>query len=165
LLGLHFAAKDAAMQGVSLLPWIHGTSRHDVASTLFCTECTWTRRWCVKTRQWHYIESAEPDPFRKPDRELYDSLIDPGQFKNLAEERADMVQKMHAMLWEHIKSRTAATGNPDPVQTGQITLRQVGNVSVAVPENQVLQTQDAAHPDGGAWEDPTSRRLYGMGYL
>ncbi|MCD6350962.1 MAG: sulfatase [Armatimonadetes bacterium] len=163
LLGLDFAAQEAGMQGTSLVPWMQGSRGGDVHPVLFCTECTWTRRWCVKTKQWHYIESAEPDPFGKPDRELYDLTIDPGQHKNLAEQRPDVVAKMHDLLWQHIEARKAATGNPDPVETGSITLRQVGNVNVAVPDDQVLDEQ--GHPDGGVWEDPTSRRLYGMGYL
>lgn len=165
LLGLDEAARDAGMEGTSLVPWINGTRRGDVASTLFCTECTWTRRWCVKTRDWHYIESAGPDPFGKPDRELYDSALDPSQLKNIAENRPDLVEKMHERLWAHIEQRKAATGSPDPVETGSISLRQVGNVNVAVPNDQVLEGQDDAQPDGGVWEDPTSRRLYGMGYL
>jgi arylsulfatase len=165
LLGLSSAAREAGMEGTSLLPWITGPRREDVVSVLYCTECTWTRRWAVKTKQWHYIESAEPDPFGKPDRELYDLTIDPGCYKNLAPQRPEVVEQMHAMLWAHIRARQAATGNPDPVETGSITLRQVGNVRVAVPQEQVLEQQEEAQPDGGVWEDPTSRRLFGMGYL
>ncbi len=164
LLGLGEIAAEVGMEGTSLLPWIEGSRKGDVVDILFCTECTWTRRWAVKTKHWHYIESAEPDPFGKPDRELYDLTIDPGQYKNLADERPDMVQKMHELLWSHIEARKTATGNPDPVETGSITLRRVGNVNVAVPDDQVLEKDDQ-QPDGGVWEDPTSRRLYGMGYL
>lgn len=165
MVGLPEVAAEAGMEGVSLVPWMTGQRDGDVATTLFCTECSWTRRWCVKTKRWHYIESAEPDPFGKPDRELYDLTIDPGLFKNLADQRPDIVQQMHDMLWQHIEQRQAATGNPDPVQTGKITLRKVGNVNVAVPDDQVLEGKEEAHPDGGAWEDPTAGRLFGMGYL
>jgi len=139
LAGLADAPEAAGMGGVSLVPWITGNRRGDVAPALYCTESTWTRRWCVKTRQWHYIESAEPDPFGKPDRELYDLIIDPGQYKNLADRRPDVVRNMHDRLWAHIEARRAATGNPDPVETSRITMRQVGDVNVAVPDDQILE--------------------------
>jgi arylsulfatase A-like enzyme len=166
LMGLGRAAAEAQMEGTSLVPWITGERTDDVAEALYATECTWTRRWCVKTREWHYIESAEPDPFGKPDRELYDLTIDAGQFKNLADDRPDMVKKMHDKLRTHIARREADTGHQDPVETAKITLRQVGDMNLAVPEEQVLHGEDeGGQPDGGWWEDPTSRRLFGMGYL
>jgi len=167
LLGFASDAGNANMDGLSLVPWIFGARSEDVADALFCTECTWTRRWCVKTRQWHYIESAEPDPFGKPDRELYDLATDAGQLHNLAPERPDIVRAMHQMLRDHIEARVAATGNPDPVEAGQITLRRVGNVNVAIPQDQVLERQQTNNPgqSGDFWEDPTSQRLFGMGYL
>ena len=167
LLGMKNEAAEAQMEGTSLVPWITGERTDDVVDEIYATECTWTKRWCVKTREWHYIESAEPDPFGKPDHELYDSTIDPGQFKNLADDRPDMVKKMHEKLRAHISRREAETGHGDPVEAGKITLKQVGNMNLAVPDEQVLEGEDegAAQPDGGYWEDPTSQRLFGMGYL
>ncbi len=132
-------AEEADFDGVSLVPWIEGHRTDDVCEVLYCTECTWMRRWAVRTRKWHYIKAAGPDQFGKPDRELYDLTIDPGMFKNLAEERSDIVQRMDQMLQQWIEKRTAETGNPDPVETGNITLTRVGDINVAVPDNQKLE--------------------------
>jgi hypothetical protein len=41
----------------------------------------------------------------------------------------------------HARRRVAETGRPDPLETGQITLRQIGRMETAVPADEKLYAE------------------------
>lgn len=93
------------------------------------------RGW--KTRDYKLIVAME-DPFNLPPVELYDLRRDPCETRNLARQRPDVVARLRRRLDAHVARRIRETGNPDPHSYQDITLRQIGKMAAAVPENQKL---------------------------
>ncbi len=139
LLGMPDAAEEAQMEGQSLVPWIDGSGEVRVCDELYLTECTWMRKRGIRTRRYKYIHAREPDYHGRPEYELYDLKADPEEQHNLAEERPELVQRMERKLRAWCARRAEETGLPDPIETQGITLRRIGNINVAVPENQKLE--------------------------
>jgi arylsulfatase A-like enzyme len=126
LIGKAGIAEGEAMQGRSLAPHVHGRGAGSGCDTLFLTECTWMRKRAVRTREWKLILAREPDIHGRPPVELYHLLNDPGEQNNLADARPEVVETLSGELMEWIARRMAETGNPDPIEEQEITLRQVG---------------------------------------
>jgi len=123
--------------GTSLLPLIRSRSHRGTSGGLYLTECTWMKKRGWKTRDYKLIVAME-DPFNLPPVELYDLRRDPCETRNLARQRPDVVARLRRRLDAHVARRIRETGNPDPHSYQDITLRQIGKMAAAVPENQKL---------------------------
>jgi len=139
-LGLSGIAQEANMEGSSLLPLVKSNRgrKKEVCSELFLTECTWMRKRGIRTREWKYIRSSEPDIHNRPPKELYHLVDDPGELKNLADEMPEIVKDLEGRLTDWVKGRLDQTKKVDPIETQGITLRSVRVMATAVPENQKL---------------------------
>ena len=96
------------------------------------------RKRGVRTRECKLNRACEPDIHNRPPLELYHLPTDPGEQYNLAQERPEIVAELSNALDEWIERRKRETGLPDPIETQGITLRSVGKVATAVPEDQRL---------------------------
>jgi arylsulfatase len=138
--GLEDLAAREQMQGISLWPQLTAARASRVArDAMYLTECTWMRKRAWRTREWKLIQGLEPDIHDFPPFELYHLGDDPQEQRNLAEERPEVVEQLRRRLERHAAKRLKATGRPDPILTQSITLRKIGAMKTAVPENQRLR--------------------------
>jgi arylsulfatase A-like enzyme len=139
-LGLGDLAHREKMEGQSLLPLLGRSpgDRRGVCSEIYLTECTWMRKRGLRTHEWKIIQALEPDFHNLPPIELYHLPSDPGEQVNLATVRPEVVEWLLGRLRAWVERRTAETGQPDPLETQSITLRRIGALRTAVPENQRL---------------------------
>lgn len=145
--GLTEVARGEQMQGKSLWNTAGAKGRRRTGiDELYLTECTWMRKRGWRTREWKLIQALEPDIHDFPTLELYNLRDDPGEQHNLADARPDVVKDLLGRMEMHASRRLARTKLPDPVQTQGITLRRIGEMKTAVPDNQVLA---AAKKGGG----------------
>ena len=127
LIGAPEVAAREGMQGRSLLPGFSGSLPGGTAEKLFLTECTWMRKRGVRTGEWKLIVARDhPDIHGRPPVELYHLPTDPGEQRNVAEERPEVVQALRGDLEQWRETRMRETGLPDPVEEQEITLRQIG---------------------------------------
>ena len=139
-IGLGELAPKEKMEGRSLWDLItSGRRRRSPIEALYLTECTWMRKRAWRTREWKLIQALEPDFHNLPPLELYNLHEDPQEQHNRAEERTDVVQELLGRMELHVTRRLARTKLPDPSQTQSITLRRIGAVKTAVPEDQKLK--------------------------
>jgi arylsulfatase A-like enzyme len=124
--GLGEESRALGMQGQSLLPLARGRSRRGSCDTLYLTECTWMRKRGLRTREWKLITALEPDIHDRPPVELYHLPTDPGEQRNLGLDRPEVVEELCAKLHRWVARRKRETGNPDPLDRQEITLRQIG---------------------------------------
>ena len=143
LAGLGEVAAEQGMMGTSLLPLVDGQSHAGTTDEVYITENAWMKKRGFRTTRYKFFESLHDELHHRPPFELYDLLADPGEQRNLADELPDLVREFKAKLDAHVARRMAETGQPDPQSYQNITLRQVGNPKLAVPENQVLEGQNA----------------------
>ena len=131
---------------------------------LYITECSWMRKHAWRTREWKLILALEPDFHHMPPVELYHLPSDPGEQRNLAEARPEVVQALRAALLEHVARRERQTGRPAPISVQGVTMRRIGNAQLAVPADQRLPPLEPApgYPAGGLAEGapaaPRARR-------
>jgi arylsulfatase A-like enzyme len=138
--GLGEVAAQEGMEGQSLWGQLTGARTRRVArDQLYLTECTWMRKRAWRTREWKLIEALEPDIHDLPPVELYNLQQDPREQENVARRHPDVVQSLQQRLQRHAARRLRATGLPDPVQTQEITLRKIGELKTAVPDDQRLR--------------------------
>ena len=127
------------MEGTSLWPVVTSRrARRAPAAALYLTECTWMRKRAWRTREWKLIQALEPDFHHKPLLELYNLVEDPQEARNLAGARPDVVADLLGRMERHAARRLAQTRLPDPVQAQRITLRKIGELKTAVPQDQRL---------------------------
>jgi arylsulfatase A-like enzyme len=127
LIGRPTMEEEAGMQGSSLLPALSGSLPGGTADRLFLTECTWMRKRGVRTPEWKLIVARDhPDIHDRPPVELYHLVTDPGEQRNLADQRPEVVAELKADLDGWLETRLRETGLPDPVEHQEITLRQIG---------------------------------------
>lgn len=102
--------------GRSQLPMAYG----DVASNydgFYITECTWMRKHGWRTSEWKYIHALEPDFHGKPEIELYNLVMDPGETVNLAAQEPLICAALEAKLNDWVAKREQETGREAPIKT------------------------------------------------
>jgi arylsulfatase A-like enzyme len=106
---------------------LSGSLPEGTAAALTLTECTWMRKRALRTADWKLIVARDtPDLHGRPPVELYDLRADPGEQRNLAEARPDVVERLRAELFAWVDRRQRETGLPDPIEEQEITLRAIG---------------------------------------
>lgn len=113
------------MEGRSLLPMLGGKSQKADDEILITQECTYQKKWGVRTEQYKLIVSREngPDIHKKPPRELYDLKADPGETRNLADERPQVVAQLEQRLDNWIAEMIAKHHlAADPLLEQEITI-------------------------------------------
>ncbi len=138
MLGLADAAEENGMQGRSLLPLVDARNNAGTTDAVYITENAWMKKRGFRTGKYKFIQSLYDELHKRPPYELYDLTVDPGEQDNLADAWPEVLADFKTRLDAHIARRTAETGKPDPQSYQDITLTSVGNVDVAVPEDQVL---------------------------
>ena len=114
-----------AMEGRTLLPLLSGESDEPPYDRLVTMECSWQAKWALRTDEYKLILSREQgrDLHGKPPRELYHLPSDPGELRNLADERPDTVAALEAELEEWIARMMAKNGlSEDPLIAQGVTL-------------------------------------------
>jgi hypothetical protein len=95
-----------------------------------------------RTERYKFFESLYDELHKRPQFELYDLLADPAEQNNIADRNPALVEMFRKQLAEHVAKRLAETGGPNPIEEQSITLTHVGNVDVAVPDDQILEGAD-----------------------
>ena len=127
LLGKEEVAAREGLQGRSFIPAFSRSLGGGTVPTIFLTECTWMRKRAVRTPEWKLIVARDhPDLHGCPPVELYDLQSDPGEQRNVAETRPEVVSALRGELDHWLETRQRETGLPDPVEQQEITLRQIG---------------------------------------
>lgn len=110
LLGVR--ARDK-FDGKSLLPLVR-EERASNYSEFYITECTWMRKHGWRTPEWKLIVALEPDFHFKPEVELYNLILDPGENNNLAEKEPGVVAALRARMdaWIERREREKKITNP-----------------------------------------------------
>ncbi len=140
-LGLGDIAQREKMLGTSLLPLIHSPASAARGTTdfLHITENTWMKKRGLRTHEWKLIVPLEtPDLHGNSEVELYHLTDDPGELRNVASERPEIVAWLERLNAEWLAQRLAATGLPDPLPIQPIPLRRIGNMEAAVPRDKKL---------------------------
>jgi arylsulfatase A-like enzyme len=114
LAGLPDLVDREEMQGRSLLPLMEGAAGN-TWDEIYCTECTWLRKRAWRTPKWKLIQALEEDIYGNPNTELYDLKNDPGEQRNLAGKRPEVVRELEAAMDRWVQRRLAETGLPDPL--------------------------------------------------
>ncbi|HZT41640.1 MAG TPA: sulfatase [Chthonomonadaceae bacterium] len=139
ILELDDIAEREGMQGASLLPLIFSPAATARGTTdyLHLTENTWMKKRGLRTHEWKLIVPLEiPDLHGNSDVELYHLTEDPGELRNVAAERPEIVHRLRRQMTAWVRERVAATGRRDPLPRQPIPLRRIGNVAVAVPRDE-----------------------------
>ncbi|MFC1452428.1 sulfatase [Verrucomicrobiota bacterium] len=102
--------------GRSLRPLMKGRPRR-AEPEFYITECTWMRKHGWRTPQWKLIHALEPDFHFKPEVELYDLLVDPGETVNLARKEPGVTAMLEARMQEWTAKREKQTGRTNPMYT------------------------------------------------
>ncbi|MEK7764768.1 MAG: sulfatase [bacterium] len=102
--------------GRSLLPLVAGKDA-GLPSEFYITECTWMRKHGWRTPEWKLIVALEPDFHFKPEVELYNLKNDPGELRDVAQQRPEIVEAMRKKMDDWIARRERETGKTNPMLT------------------------------------------------
>ncbi|HSV74579.1 MAG TPA: sulfatase [Chthonomonadales bacterium] len=122
---LHWSGATApdGTDGLNIGPLAEGTSDAPLRDCFAACECTWQAKWMWRRGDLKLILAREPDRYGSPRRELYDLAEDPGEVRNLAEDRAAAAGALEAELEEWIASELQRAGRTeDPLVAQGITL-------------------------------------------
>jgi arylsulfatase len=126
LAGMPEAAAEEGMLGTSLLRPPDTVGAVTDRDMLYITECAWMKKRGFRTPRYKYFESLYDELHKRPPFELYDLQADPGEQHNLAAEQPELLATFKLKMQEFLRRRLQETGLPDPQDTQQITLTQVG---------------------------------------
>jgi len=111
-----------AMEGLSLVPALDGRGG-PMREFVVSEECTWQKKWAIRTESEKLIVGLGPDLHQRPPRELYDLAADPDELHNVADSqpaRADTLQKRLEAWIAELVARNGLAG--DPLVAADITL-------------------------------------------
>ena len=123
--GLGEVARRERMDGASALPLVRGRSERGLAGHVFLTENTWMRKRAWRTREWKLVDGMEPDIHGLPLVELYHLPSDPGEQRNLATARPEVVAQLQADMLAWLARRVRETGRPDPMSYQRFVNRKI----------------------------------------
>jgi len=107
---------DIRFDGRSLVPAMHNEPDAQEPE-FYITECTWMRKHGWRTPEWKLIHALEPDFHFKPEIELYNLIIDPGENNNIAESEPGVVEMLEDRMQAFIRKREEETGRTNPMYT------------------------------------------------
>ncbi|HEY7161425.1 MAG TPA: sulfatase-like hydrolase/transferase, partial [Acidobacteriota bacterium] len=133
---------DQKIQGKSLIPLIAGkdhSSRSAYSESIFPQlHYGFSPLKRITTEQYEYIDAPKP--------ELYDSLNDPGELKNLINEKSEIAKALHKQLDEILKSSQSAakqTQTMDPETEEKLrAMGYVGTIVAGTPETLKIDPKD-----------------------
>lgn len=115
-----------AMEGRSFWKLLTGEAEEGGRQWVISLECSWQAKWSLRTDRYKFILAREPDFYDSPARELYDLESDPGEERNVVEERPDIAARMETELEGWIADRLQALGrSEDPLREHGLSLGQV----------------------------------------
>jgi arylsulfatase A-like enzyme len=110
-------APSPSVEGRSLVALLGGDGAALGHSEVLAAECTWMAKWALRKNGLKVIVSREPDFYGNPPIELYDLSADPGEIRNLADERPDLRDELVDDLESELARRLSALGRGvDPVR-------------------------------------------------
>jgi arylsulfatase A-like enzyme len=111
-----------AMDGSSLTDLLRGGA-HAIRDYAVSAECTWQKKWALRTATEKLILARAPDFHGNPQNELFDLAADPHELHNVAAERPERTQALEDRLEAWIAEAMAKTGlEVDPLIGNDITL-------------------------------------------
>jgi len=111
-----------AMEGVSLAPALDGRDAPE-RGFVVSEECTWQKKWAIRTESEKLIVSRGPDLHQRPPRELYDLAADPDELHDLAGSQPARADALQERLEAWIAERVSHNGlHGDPLAAADITL-------------------------------------------
>lgn len=101
------------LDGSSLWQSLEGRAdgTHD---TIYLSECAWQAARAVRTDRYKLIRYYDSGPYVRPERELYDLLVDSEEKVNLAEQQPELADALEEQLNNWVAAKLA--GRPDPMQ-------------------------------------------------
>jgi arylsulfatase A-like enzyme len=93
------------MDGQSFWKLLTGESSHGGRAEIVSCECTMQAGWCLRTRDYKFILPRGQNIGRTPAGELYDLRTDPGEERNIAQERPQIASDMERRLESWIADR------------------------------------------------------------
>jgi len=103
------------------------------------------------------VWGGTPEHFRRPPVELYDLKYDPGEYRNVAEQRPEVVEMLRGQLEEWIRRRSGETGRPDPHENQGVAL-----FWVTLPQGQSQPVVGGQSEEEE--EERLAKRLRNLGY-
>lgn len=111
-----------AMDGASLVPALSG-GEMPPRDFVVAEECTWQKKWAIRTETEKLIVARAPDFHGRPMRELFDLRVDPDELRDIAEAEPARADRLEERLEEWIGAMVAKNGLAgDPLATSDITL-------------------------------------------
>jgi len=111
------------MDGISLWPQMTGKKKDGGYDRVISLESSWQAKWSLRTDQYKFILSREPDFYGNPLRELYNLENDPHEAHNIAEDEKKISAEMEVELEAWIAGRVKELGlEKDPLLEHGISL-------------------------------------------
>jgi len=117
------AAPADGMDGLDFGAIAEGKAETPLRDRFVACESTWQSKWMLRADDRKLILARQPDRYGNPRRELYDLAQDPGETRNVADERPEVADAMEAELEGWIAAELARAGRAqDPLVEQGITL-------------------------------------------
>ncbi len=116
----------SVMEGRSFWNLLTQEEKEGGRERVISLECTLQAKWCIRTKEHKFIVARKPDYYGTPLRELYDLVADPGEEKNIIDERPEIASALESELDAWIAERLRALGREkDPLIEQEISMKAV----------------------------------------